>query len=79
MLTCVVSLRSKGVRGISTYFDTLTLEIVVFTDESHEWLEKLAKNVEFRCPEMNLFVAADSMIDVAWTRRPAAEYRDDVG
>jgi hypothetical protein len=69
----------KGVRGIRPYFETLTLEIIVYTAETQERLEKLAKNVEFRCPVMNLFVAADVTMDVSWTRRPAAEYLDDVG
>jgi uncharacterized OsmC-like protein len=68
----------KGVPGIRPYFETLTLEIVVYTDETQERLEKLAKNVEFRCPVMNLFVAAEVKMDVSWTRRPAAEYLGDV-
>ena len=67
-----------GVPGIRPYFETLTLEIVVYTDETQERLEKLAKNVEFRCPVMNLFVAADVTMDVSLTKRPAAEYRGDV-
>ena len=61
----------KGVPGIRPYFETLTLEIIVYTAETQERLEKLAKNVEFRCPVMNLFVAADVTMDVSWTRRPA--------
>ena len=69
----------NGVPRIRPYFQILTLEIVVYTDEIQERLDKLAKNVEFRCPVMNPFVATDVTMDISWTRRSATDYRDDVG
>ena len=64
----------KGVPGVRPYFEVATLDIVVYTDESERRLDQLRKNVEFRCPVMNLLRAADVRMDVTWTRRPAAEF-----
>lgn len=64
----------KGVPGVRPYFESATLEIVIYTDETERRLEQLRKNVEFRCPVMNLLRAADVHLDVTWTRRPAAEF-----
>ncbi len=64
----------KGVPGIRPYFEEALLEIVVYTDESEERFRRLARNVEFRCPVMNLMTAAGVEMDVTWTRRPASDY-----
>jgi len=64
----------KGVPGIRPYFEAATLDITIFTDESDRRLERLKKNVEFRCPVMNLLRAADVKLTANWTRRPAAEF-----
>lgn len=68
----------KGVPGIRPYFEKATLDIVVFTDESAKRVEQLKKNVEFRCPVMNLFRAAGVELDARWTSRPAAEFEGSV-
>jgi hypothetical protein len=68
----------KGVPGIRPYFEELSLEITIFTDESDERLLKLSKNVEFRCPVMNLFSAAGVEMNVSWIRKPAIEYVNNV-
>ncbi len=63
----------KGVPGIRPYFETLDLSIVVYTDEDDKRFDQLQKNVEFRCPVMNLFRAAQVEMNVTWTKRPKAE------
>lgn len=64
----------KGVPGVRPYFEAATLDIIIFTDENDRRLEQLKKNVEFRCPVMNLLRAADVKLTANWTRRPAAEF-----
>jgi putative redox protein len=64
----------KGVPGVRPYFESATLDITIYTDESDKRLEKLKKNVEFRCPVMNLLRAADVKLNANWTQRPAAEF-----
>ncbi len=57
---------SRGVRGVRPYFNWVTLNIRLFSDETPERLEKLKKNVEYRCPVMNLFREADVDIQANW-------------
>ncbi len=59
---------SRGVQGVRPYFNWVKLRIRVHTDEPPERLERLAKNVEYRCPVMNLFKSADVGVDVRWER-----------
>ena len=68
----------KGVPGIRPFFETATLVITVYTDEDEAQFRQLAKNVEFRCPVMNLMTAAGVEMDVTWQRRPAGEYAGGV-
>ncbi|PHQ95527.1 MAG: osmotically inducible protein C [Marinosulfonomonas sp.] len=68
----------KGVPGIRPYFETTKLEITIYTDETEARFQKLCKNVEFRCPVMNLLNAAQVLMDVTWTTRPADEYTGNV-
>lgn len=68
----------KGVSGIRPYFETVTLEIVVYTDEPEARFQQLRKNVEFRCPVMNLLNAAKVDMTVIWVARPASAYRGSV-
>ena len=68
----------KGVSGIRPYFETATLEITVYSDEPEARFQQLRKNVEFRCPVMNLLHAARVEMDVTWTQRPAGEYAGSV-
>ena len=68
----------KGVPGIRPYFETAKLDITVYTDETDARFQQLRKNVEFRCPVMNLLNAAQVVMNVTWTARPADEYSGDV-
>jgi uncharacterized OsmC-like protein len=68
----------KGVPGIRPYFESAKLDIVVYSNEPTERFDKLCKNVEFRCPVMNLFTAAGVEMHVTWTMRPAEEYAGSV-
>ncbi len=62
----------KGVPGVRPYFESLDLAITVYSDEPDERFRRLQKNVEFRCPVMNLFRAADVEMNVTWTKQPAS-------
>ncbi len=64
----------KGVPGIRPYFETAKLEITVYSDEPEARFNQLRKNVEFRCPVMNLLNAAKVEMDVRWAQRPASDY-----
>ena len=68
----------KGVAGIRPYFETAKLDITVYSDETEERFNKLCKNVEYRCPVMNLLTAADVKMDVSWMLRPAGDYKGSV-
>ena len=57
---------SRGVHGVRPYFNWVKLEIRLHTSESPERLSRLAKNVEYRCPVMNLFRAADVELRIDW-------------
>ena len=65
----------KGVPGVRPYFESAQLDIIVYTDESEARFRQLCKNVEFRCPVMNLMQAAGVEMTVNWRARPASEYR----
>lgn len=64
----------KGVPGIRPFFETAEIDLVVYTDEPPERLAQLEKNVEFRCPVMNLLRSAGVELTARWTSRPAAEF-----
>jgi uncharacterized OsmC-like protein len=59
---------SRGVAGVRPYFNWVKLRIRIHTGESEERLARLAQNVEYRCPVMNLFRSADVAMEVAWER-----------
>ena len=61
---------SRGVAGVRPYFNWVRLRIRVHTGETEERLARLARNVEFRCPVMNLFRSADVAVEVEWERVP---------
>ncbi len=68
----------KGVHGIRPFFESGKLDITVYSDESAARFGQLCKNVEFRCPVMNLLNAAGVDMTVTWTQKPAAAYAGDV-
>lgn len=57
---------SRGVRGVRPYFNWVKMTIRVKSSETPERFAKLAKNVEFRCPVMNLFRSADVEVTADW-------------
>lgn len=59
---------SRGVQGVRPYFNWVRLRIRVHTEEPQERLDRLARNVEYRCPVMNLFRSADVKLDVTWEK-----------
>ena len=68
----------KGVKGIRPYFESGKLDITVYSDESTQRFEQLCRNVEFRCPVMNLLKAAEVDMLVRWQQQPSAEYKGNV-
>lgn len=59
---------SRGVQGVRPYFNWVKLKIRVHTDETQERFERLIRNVESRCPVMNLFKSADVDVQIDWIR-----------
>ncbi|MEQ9476636.1 OsmC family protein [Marinovum algicola] len=60
---------ARGVKGVRPYFTTVDMVIEIETDESEKRLELLRRNVEQRCPVMNLFESADVEMNVIWKTR----------
>ncbi|MDU8911930.1 OsmC family protein [Aestuariicoccus sp. MJ-SS9] len=59
---------SRGVQGVRPYFNWVKMRIRIHTEESDERLARLKRNVEYRCPVMNLFSSADVVLDVTWEK-----------
>jgi uncharacterized OsmC-like protein len=60
----------KGVPGVRPYFEKADMTIVLYTDEPEKRVNQLIRNVEYRCPVMNLMRAADVKLNVDWQVRP---------
>ena len=58
---------SRGVRGVRPYFLSVRLDIRIKTNEPENRLAKLQRNVENRCPVMNLFRDAGVDVTAHWT------------
>lgn len=58
---------ARGVKGVRPFFSTVNMTIEITTAESEKRLEMLRRNVEQRCPVMNLFESADVEMNVTWT------------
>ncbi|UWR38418.1 OsmC family protein [Sulfitobacter sp. W074] len=63
---------ARGVRGVRPYFTGVKLVLTLATDEPEKRIELLKRNVELRCPVMNLFSSADVEMDVVWNIVPAS-------
>ncbi|MDH3239043.1 MAG: OsmC family protein [Alphaproteobacteria bacterium] len=59
---------SRGVRGVRPHFQKVEFKVLLKTDEPPERIEKLRKNVEMRCPVMNLLADAGVELNVIWER-----------
>ncbi|MEE8122556.1 MAG: OsmC family protein [Alphaproteobacteria bacterium] len=62
---------SRGVVGVRPHFETVDLKVTLHTNEPPERVAKLRKNVELRCPVMNLLSDAGVEMNVAWETVPA--------
>ena len=62
---------ARGVKGVRPYFTKVEMVIDIATDETAKRLDLLRRNVEQRCPVMNLFDGAGVEMDVTWKTRPA--------
>jgi len=49
-----------------------------YSDESEQRFHQLAKNVEFRCPVMNLLNAAGVDMTVTWVQKLTSAYQGSV-
>ena len=63
---------SRGVHGVRPYFNWVALRIRLHSDETPERFAMLTKNVEYRCPVMNLFRSADVEVRAEWELVPEA-------
>ena len=61
---------ARGVKGVRPYFTKVKMVITLKTDESERRIDLLRRNVELRCPVMNLFESADVSMDITWTILP---------
>ena len=61
---------SRGVRGVRPYFNWVKLKVAVHSNESPERFARLKKNVEYRCPVMNLLRGAGVEVMTDWTLAP---------
>lgn len=59
----------KGVPGIRPYFESVDLDIVIYTSEPEERVNQLAKNAEVRCPVMNMMRDAGVQVNAKWQIR----------
>lgn len=57
---------SRGVQGVRPYFNWVKVRIRVHTDEPQDRFDRLIRNVEYRCPVMNLFKSADVDVQIHW-------------
>jgi len=55
---------------VRPYFNWVNLKIVIHSNESPQKLERLKKNVEYRCPVMNLLRGAQVEVRTEWTLVP---------
>jgi uncharacterized OsmC-like protein len=62
---------SRGVVGVRPHFERVAFKVRIRTDEPEARLAKLRKNVEMRCPVMNLIRDAGVALDVTWEAVPA--------
>lgn len=61
---------SRGVVGVRPHFQSVALKVRIQTNEPAERVAKLRKNVESRCPVMNLLADADVEMIVEWQTVP---------
>ncbi len=63
---CDAEIDTRGVRGVRPYFEKVTLQKTIKTNELEDRIEKLKKNVEQRCPVSNLIRGAGVDLHIEW-------------
>ena len=61
---------SRGVAGVRPHFNRVALTIRIASDETPDRLRQLQKNVEARCPVMNLMRDAGVDVRAKWVLMP---------
>ncbi len=61
---------SRGVSGVRPHFNWVDLSIRITSNEGPDRLHKLQRNVEARCPVMNLMRDAGVDVRAKWTLTP---------
>jgi uncharacterized OsmC-like protein len=56
----------RGVEGVRPYFEKVTVQKTIKTNEPADRIEKLKKNVEQRCPVSNLIRDAGVDLHIEW-------------
>lgn len=56
----------KGVEGVTTYFQTVNINVILETEESNENILALKETVEKRCPIYNLLKDAGVDVTTDW-------------
>jgi uncharacterized OsmC-like protein len=56
----------QGVEGVSPHFQTVRYKVEIKTNETEEKVEALRKEVEKRCPVLNLLVDAGADVQGEW-------------
>ena len=59
---------SRGVQGVRPYFNWVKMRIRVHTEEPQDRFDRLIRNVEYRCPVMNLLKSADVDVQIQCER-----------
>jgi uncharacterized OsmC-like protein len=57
---------ARGVAGIRPHFQSVRLVITLDTEEPERRIALLRRNVEQRCPVLNLFIAAGVAVELDW-------------
>lgn len=59
----------RGVEGVRTYFQTVTVNLEIQTEEDDEALNRLIASVEKRCPIYNLLKDAGVKVETVWSKK----------
>lgn len=72
----VVDLRgARGVQGVRPHFQSVRVVLTLDTDEPDRRIAMLRRNVEQRCPVLNLFIAAGVAVELSWQTTKGSEER----
>ncbi|BDG47815.1 OsmC family protein [Parageobacillus sp. KH3-4] len=58
-----------GEEGVCTHFQKVRFQVNIRTEESEERMEQLKKEVERRCPVLNLLLDAGIQVDTKWSKK----------